>query len=80
MAKLRPKAVAAARLRGLLYATLQSEGFLSIATGRASEDAIRARFGVAPAAFWNAVRALESERSARVAPDGIYFVPPEERW
>lgn len=69
-----------ARLCGRLYVVLRDEGFLPTSGDPAAPDSVYARFGVTPRRFWKAIRRLEQERSVRVAPEGVYFVPPEERW
>ncbi|MFQ3581907.1 MAG: hypothetical protein SNJ67_12560 [Chloracidobacterium sp.] len=80
MPKLKSRQIAQARLRGDIFSALRSEGFLPISKHSATADLLQTRFGTTPDAFWKAVHELERERCVRVTPQGIYFVPPEERW
>jgi hypothetical protein len=69
-----------ARRRCAVFEALRQAGFLPIERGRAGDEYIRQRFGFAPETFWKIIRELEGDREARMAPEGVYFVAPEDRW
>ncbi|MGQ9896154.1 MAG: hypothetical protein ACUVR8_01130 [Acidobacteriota bacterium] len=79
MSRHSPK-VKAAQRRGAVFEALQQEGFLPVLRGQTSNEYIQQRFGIAPKTFWGIIRELEAERAVLVAPDGLYFVLPQDRW
>jgi hypothetical protein len=66
-------------LRGKLYSALRRDNFLPI-TVATSEQELRQLFDADKASFWKAVRWLERQRELRRAPEGLYYVPPEDRY
>jgi hypothetical protein len=69
-----------ARRRGAVFEALRQAGFLPITRGRSGDEYIQQRFGFAPETFWKIIQELETNREARAAPEGVYFVAPEDRW
>ena len=72
--------VEAARRRGAVFEALRQAGFLPITHSQAGDEYIQQRFGIAPKTFWKIIRELEADREVRTAPEGLYFVSPQDRW
>jgi hypothetical protein len=72
--------VEAARRRGAVFEALRQAGFLPITRSQAGDEYIQQRFGIAPKTFWKIIRELEADREVRMAPEGLYFVAPQDRW
>ncbi|WP_058866541.1 hypothetical protein [Chloracidobacterium thermophilum] len=72
--------VESARRRGAVFEALRQAGFLPITHSRAGDEYIQQRFGLAPKTFWKIIRELEADREVRIAPEGLYFVAPQDRW
>jgi len=69
-----------ARRRGMVFEALWQDGFLPITRSQAGDEYIQQRFGIAPRKFWKIIRELEADREVRTAPEGLYFVSPQDRW
>ncbi len=72
--------VEAARRRGAVFEALRQAGFLPITRSQAGDAYIQQRFGMASKTFWKIIRELEADREVRTAPEGLYFVAPQDRW
>ncbi len=72
--------VEAAHRRGAVFEALRQAGFLPITRSRTGDEYIRQRFGMAPRKFWKIIQELEADREVRPAPEGLYFVAPQDRW